>query len=303
MSLSATNREVDSPLTPQANDRVDLLHMKLIIESMLHKCGVKAHRLPMNAEFSQKCLNDAISLGVSLEASPSYLKANEAGSAMAYFAFSHLKSEATRVFIGTYTALIIHIEDKTDILEALAKQLRMLHEHFGHMQANGIVTATVKCMTSLWHEPKVPHERRDTDTTLDCCCGFPRYVRGMSGTGEAFAMFIFPREVEFSVYAQAIPSLTGIVGYLNDVLSLHKEELAGEDTNFITTMAKHHDTTKSQIFLKLSDQVVRWFDISHRILDVRLSGSAEAFGAFMSFMQGYVDYHTSAARYRLDEVL
>ncbi|KAJ8474101.1 hypothetical protein ONZ45_g16066 [Pleurotus djamor] len=272
-----------------SNDRVGLSSMKLMIQSMLRRCDLKARSLPMDADFAQKCLNDAVSLGVPLEASPSYLKANQTGAAIAYFAYPHLKSEATKVFIGTYTALIIYIEDiygnrplvmenfcqrlinndeqKTAILEAFAKHLRRVGEHFGSMQANGILIGTMKWVTSLWYEYGTSERvgiikcsgHNGTDSPiLDCHCGFPRYVRGMSGNGEPYVMFMFPRKVPFKVYAQAIPSLTEAINYFNDILSLYKEELAGEDTNFISTMAIHHNTSKSQIFLHLSDQIVRW---------------------------------------------
>ncbi|KAJ8521556.1 hypothetical protein ONZ45_g1756 [Pleurotus djamor] len=197
------------------NEEVDTLSMKLMIQSMLRGCDIKARSLPMDAEFVQQCLYDAISLGPILHFLTSRLRQPK-------FSSARIRPTALTIYIEDVYGdrldvmehfcqrLIDKAEQKTVILDAFAKHLRKINDHFGNMQGNGILIGTIK-------------------------------------------------EVDFSVYAQAIPSLTEAVNYFNDILSLYKEEMAGEDTNFISIMAQHHSTTKSQIFQQLSDQVFGYY--------------------------------------------
>ncbi|KAJ7642326.1 isoprenoid synthase domain-containing protein [Mycena polygramma] len=66
---------------------------------------------------------------------------------------------------------------------------------------------------------------------------FPRYLRVKSGTSEFYVAGIFKATKEqnlpFSKFIQAVPDAVFTIDVMNDILSFHKEELAGETYNFI----------------------------------------------------------------------
>ncbi|KAJ7120921.1 isoprenoid synthase domain-containing protein [Mycena epipterygia] len=66
---------------------------------------------------------------------------------------------------------------------------------------------------------------------------FPRYVRVKGGASESYVAGIFKATKEqnlpFSKYIKAVPDAIFISDVMNDILSFHKEELAGETYNFI----------------------------------------------------------------------
>ena len=93
------------------------------------------------------------------------------GIAMATTAYKHLKSDASRVVIALYTALIIYVDDKFasnmmpvlefnrrfccglpqlhPILESLAKILQEMSWHFEVVPSNLIVTSGLNLVTAL----------------------------------------------------------------------------------------------------------------------------------------------------------
>ncbi|KAJ7122260.1 isoprenoid synthase domain-containing protein [Mycena epipterygia] len=66
---------------------------------------------------------------------------------------------------------------------------------------------------------------------------FPHYLRRKSGAAEAYAAGIFKANKEqcfpLTKYIRVLPDLAFFIEVMNDVLSFHKEELAGETHNFI----------------------------------------------------------------------
>ncbi|KAJ7886792.1 isoprenoid synthase domain-containing protein [Mycena olivaceomarginata] len=66
---------------------------------------------------------------------------------------------------------------------------------------------------------------------------FPRYLRVKGGASESYVAMIFKATKEqnlpFSKYIKAVPDAVFISDVMNDILSFHKEELAGETYNFI----------------------------------------------------------------------
>ncbi|KAJ7148234.1 isoprenoid synthase domain-containing protein [Mycena filopes] len=66
---------------------------------------------------------------------------------------------------------------------------------------------------------------------------FPHYLRSKSGVAEAYAAGIFKTSKEQNIpltkYIRVLPDLTFFIEVMNDILSFHKEELAGETYNLI----------------------------------------------------------------------
>lgn len=81
-------------------------------------------------------------------------------------------------------------------------------------------------------------------------------------------------------------------------MSFYKEELAGETTNQISTLAARTDKSKLETFDELTETTIGVYRSIVRILE----GSPEACEAFKQYAVGYVHFHTSLGRYRLEDL-
>lgn len=100
------------------------------------------------------------------------------------------------------------------------------------------------------------------------------------------------------LYIQAVPELSNHILYANDVLSFYKEEIAGEQANFIHDRAA---VTGRSVTDALDDTVD---DAITATLAAReaLRGTPEG-EACEAVMAGYVRFHFLDGRYRLRELL
>ena len=82
------------------------------------------------------------------------------------------------------------------------------------------------------------------------------------------------------------------------MLSFYKEELDGETVNIISNLAGCRGISKIEALGQLSKDVAA----SHlKVLQI-LSPYRDAQTAYANFSQGYISFHTSLSRYRLDEL-
>ncbi len=221
-----------------------------IILSMLQKQKLASRALTLDQSFVQRCLDEAASLGCPMEPvgdHPSFHNSTTIGAAIAFFAYNYIKDEDVKVYIGTYTSIIIYIEDtfgnnpevvydfnarftsgqpqRSPVLAAFARHLRQATLYFNDLQTSAIIIGSLNWVASLWMEDHFPDVSRcrpigavdadfQTVALFSCNCRFPAYVRNMSGNGEPYVMLMFPRDMDFKVYAQAIPTLALAIDYL-----------------------------------------------------------------------------------------
>ncbi len=84
----------------------------------------------------------------------------------------------------------------------------------------------------------------------------------------------------------------------SDVLSFYKEEIVGEQANFVTNMANCHKISKIESLRKLAEDTAA---DALRALKI-VSGHPGAHKAAQAFVQGYVDFHLASPRYELTEL-
>ncbi|KAL0562702.1 hypothetical protein V5O48_019379 [Marasmius crinis-equi] len=92
--------------------------------------------------------------------------------------------------------------------------------------------------------------------------------------------------------------MTTYINGMNDVLSFYKEELNAEEDNFASMLAKGASITKYDAVQRLANDVA---DADGRILKAMEEHQA-AMDSWKTFRSGYVSFHTSCPRYKLDEV-
>ncbi|KAF9067448.1 terpenoid synthase [Rhodocollybia butyracea] len=160
---------------------------------------------------------------------------------------------------------------------------------------------------------------------------FPIYLRHRTGVGEAYAAVVFKATKEqglpLSRYITALPDMSLYIVLLNDLLSFHKEELAGETINMIhirTQTLKENSGTGASgewtVFDTFSlmceeakeaayriDEILRLYDCERIVRDGLDSGDmglSEVDVAialqWRGFRDGYISWHLEAQRYKLD---
>ncbi len=124
------------------------------------------------------------------------------------------------------------------------------------------------------------------------------FLRELSGVAEAYAVFIFPAELPYSVYIQALPLLRDVICFINDIVSFYKEEADGENYNLISMLAEANGEPKTTT---LRNMVGRCMKAHERALLI-LSPHKGAQGMYKEFVKGYLAFHLGTKRYRLNEL-
>ncbi|KAF9067422.1 terpenoid synthase, partial [Rhodocollybia butyracea] len=175
----------------------------------------------------------------------------------------------------------------------------------------------------------ISHAARETSPAANI--HFPIYLRNRTGIAEAYAAAIFKHTKEQSLplsrYIMALPDMSFYIVVMNDLLSFHKEELAGETVNMIhlrtQTLKENRGTGASGEWTALDtfnllcnevreaanriDEIVRLQDIEKIMRDRsygRDMGLSEVDVAialqWREFRDGYISWHLESQRYKLD---
>jgi hypothetical protein len=284
------------------------------ITDLLVRCNLSFAAIPYDREFHNACCDVARSKGYAIDA-PSLQPFIPGGVVIATTTYAHLENKSTQIIIALYTAFLIYIDDvhqndvggiygfnerfvlcqpqDDPVLESLASLLRELPKHFGRVSSNMMISSTLNFVTSLI----LDYETKDMPASPDAG-NYAAFSRVMCGASETYAMFVFPTQIPLPVYIQAFPEVMNFLNKTNDVLSFYKEELAGETINHISNMARCRGVSKIEVLRLLCDEVVTCHLQSLNIL----SPHHEAHAVYSKFSQGYIDFHTSLTRYRLDEL-
>ena len=88
--------------------------------------------------------------------------------------------------------------------------------------------------------------------------------------------------------------------FFSDVLSFYKEELAGENGNYISLEVSQREQDKIPVLRDLARDVSLCVS---RVTNILEGSSSEANAAFQCFIGGYVSFHTSFdSRYHLNDL-
>ncbi|KAF8586475.1 terpenoid synthase [Ramaria rubella] len=181
------------------------------------------------------------------------------------------------------------------VLDALVEVLLRMWELYDPLCANYIVISTLEFITATSLEPEL-----DTFPLVQGVRRFPWFIRNGTGVGTAFAFMIFTKSAKIDPvkYLQAIPDMNFWIALTNDVLSFHKEELAGESANYIHNRAYVDNKAPLQVLV----DVVEELQVSRNAIHKALALSAEALKAWIVFERGYVAWHIGLDRYKLRDL-
>ncbi|KDR81204.1 hypothetical protein GALMADRAFT_20330, partial [Galerina marginata CBS 339.88] len=128
---------------------------------------------------------------------------------------------------------------------------------------------------------------------------WPYYLRCKVGASPAFAFMLFPKDmkIDISVYLPAMSDIILFTDLANDILSFHKESLAGETNNYIHNRAR---VAQKSVLETLQDVVDETLAACARITKVLQSTDAAI--PWKRYVNGYLAFHVTEKRYRLSEL-
>ncbi|KAJ7662011.1 terpenoid synthase [Mycena polygramma] len=267
---------------------------------------------PFDKEFYAECYAGAVRRGWPPETIANHLAG---GVVMGATGYAHLPNRSTRVLIAIYTACGIYLDDvfhqdieavsafnqrffehaaqADPVLDCFAQVLLELGDHFERVVSNIMVTSTLNAVTALTLEHKTQGM-----TMSPSAIGYPTFSRVMSGASEAYTLFIFPPNFELPAFLQTLQQAMIFINNGNDILSFYKEELDGESVNRVSFLAAQSGKPKQVILRELVGDAVK----AHNNVLTVLAPHPEALASFRAFVAGYIGFHASATRYRLDEL-
>ncbi|KAF9444212.1 terpenoid synthase [Macrolepiota fuliginosa MF-IS2] len=128
--------------------------------------------------------------------------------------------------------------------------------------------------------------------------GFPQFTRRMTGISRAYAIMVFPPELDLTSWIQVAPDFMHYIDHVNDLFSFFKEEVSGETLNFVSMSAEVHGITKIEALRKLASETAQCYERGSGLL----RASPDAWNAYRSFCVGYVGFHALSVRYKLDQL-
>ncbi|KAK0234405.1 isoprenoid synthase domain-containing protein [Armillaria nabsnona] len=232
-------------------------------------------------------------------------------------AFRHIANVKVKVYIVFFTAFMTYLDDAypddpdalvgvpnftkhfassekqpTKMLDDVANLLAEASQLFGPVSADFIVHAALKFITTLILEIQ---SKNEPGQKVD---RYALYLRELSGIGEAYAMFIFPAELPYDVYVQALPLIRDFINFGNDITSFYKEECEGETHNLVSFLAEARGEPKSKALYYVVEMCMEAYE---RTLIILLPHK-EAQEMYKDFVKGFLVFHLGAKRYRLGEL-
>ncbi|KAF9254922.1 terpenoid synthase, partial [Marasmius fiardii PR-910] len=286
-----------------------------VVNDLLERCNIPLDKVPYDQDFHDECkeiLESEFHVPMSLY--PFLETYISVGVYTAITCCTHLP-KANQIHVAIFTALVATMDDifydhhtemegfnerivqgltqNHPILDALVKNIQDTFKLYNRIQSSLFVTSNMDFVNSLMLDMEIRKV-----TNFNQSAGFATYKRGISGVQVGYAMLIFPKDIDVGVYIQYLPQMSIYINYMNDVLSYYKEELKGEEENLVTLLAKESGITNYEAFQRVADDVAE----ADRIILEGLASNQRALNCWKSYRAGYVRFHISSPRYKLDEL-
>ncbi|KIY46191.1 terpenoid synthase, partial [Fistulina hepatica ATCC 64428] len=180
-------------------------------------------------------------------------------------------------------------------LDAFAAVLKRMWDFYDALSARAIFTACLEFVDMTCIEPSMSQvEMHRTSQRL------PWYIRQRSSGSTPFAVFTFPRRlgIPFMAYFPVLPDMDYFLSGINDLFSFYKEELKGEEGNFVHMRARAEGKPPMQVAAELSEELL----VARSTIHAALRPHPEAFKAWIDREKGYIAWHMFLPRYKLQEI-
>ncbi|KAF6806265.1 hypothetical protein CMUS01_14412 [Colletotrichum musicola] len=184
-----------------------------------------------------------------------------------------------------------------NLLDGIATLLREAHDLFDSVLANVLQLSVLKFLTSNLLER---HEGFQSFQVSEAGIRFPYFYRDIFGMDVAYSVFCYPKEQypDVSQFLEAIPDMAQFINLTNDVLSFYKEEVGGDNKNYINNVAR---TTKKPAFAVFKEVYEEAIGSAKRI-EAILEGRGAYADTWKESVRGYLAMHTTSVRYKLEDL-
>ncbi|KAJ7617175.1 hypothetical protein FB45DRAFT_756567 [Roridomyces roridus] len=172
--------------------------------------------------------------------------------------------------------------------------LALLYKHWAPVLANSMGTAVLDAISATVLESGQDIIEMENRVTAR---GWPWYMRTKTGLAPGFSCTIFPLAAhpDITAYIKALPDMDKQICFINDILSFYKEELAGEETNYVSLRAKVEGKDPKRVLVEMVEETA----VLHQSIGATLDGQREVLAAWAAFQNGYIAWHLSVDRYKL----
>lgn len=221
-----------------------------------------------------------------------------------------------KLLISLFTFFMIYIDDRSSrgdpapyaafqqnyilsrpqldpVLDHFAECLGEMWTFYDAFTANAIVTSSLEFVSGCLLE------NLTTDMPINPLADrYPYFLRSKTGVAQAYTFMMFPKAQHHTptAFIQAAPAISYWIDITNDILSFHKEELAGETGNYVHLRAAVVHRKPIEVVGNLVEEALRATESIESTLD------GAALDAWRTFKEGYVTFHISQERYRLSEI-
>ncbi|GBE82213.1 isoprenoid synthase domain-containing protein [Sparassis latifolia] len=233
-------------------------------------------------------------------------------------AYNHITNIDTKVQIVLYNLIVIIIDDPaflgatrfgefarmftggatesgSNLERTFTQILRGIWNHYPRFAASAIVSSSLEFVNANILQNETNEMALSSEGAP-----FVEYRRMKDGAAETYAYFIWEkaRFPDVRAYIQAIPDAIRYINHGNDILSFYKEQSSGETGTYIVDRAVSEGKSTLEVLHEVIQEGIAAMRRIRRIL-----GEGEAWEAWENFACGYIGFHTSSPRYRLQEVI
>lgn len=326
--LGAKGRLADMGASPESDTRAMRGTCEKIINGFLRDISFKPPALLIcTQELRRRVTVRLRQQGVSLADLERIQGPISTGVKITSFSYPYISLDVQE-YIACYAAYVISIDDLTrelagdleafatrltlgqpqgsSLLRGLTNYLGEQGQVFGPFGGDMVIKGTLEFISSTGIEDNIPPESLHLPPEA---AEFLNFFRAKTGVAEPFAFFLFPEDIlpestSLERYVAAVPSIMLLLGYINDILSFYKEEVAAaaaaqdDSTGFIRSHSKLYGISTLESLRRTKDEAVQLMQRLHGIF----AGDETLLGYMEQFVQGYVMYHLSCNRYKLGEL-
>ncbi|KAF8897325.1 hypothetical protein BD779DRAFT_1667323 [Infundibulicybe gibba] len=237
-----------------------------VLQMFLREMNIPFPTLTYDPSLAKATCDEALRLGFQEVHvfSKTFQKALQPAVALIMTIYPHLEMP-TRLWISLYMTCTVYFDEVAEAdIEAVKAQLRQAY-------------AAERGSFYPYNISPRGHKHLDYTTALllekdyqgmplhEAALNYPRYLRDLTGIARPYALFVFPAHIPLQDYVQVLPEITQYLEDVNDLFSFYKEELAGEDDNHVSIIAKIRKWDKVTALKHLAEISI---DGSRRIVKV-----------------------------------
>jgi hypothetical protein len=193
---------------------------------------------------------------------------------------------------------VFHETPQIPLLRDYKKLCEEFGEYYTAFSTDKITVGTINFTSSTVLEAET-HDFKKLSTAPN----FPHYFRFMTGLVEAYAWLLLPKDIcsrtSFDLFIQIVPDIMDYTNAVNDLLSFYKESIVSNERNNPVYLRAQQSTSQVRdVLCSLSREI----EVYVTRIKASVSDDKTLLQIVDAYLQGYVGFHVSQPRYRLEEL-